>query len=87
MTTGSGTADPRGIPRWDKVVMLAEVPIQLTGIAVSATQARQIKDLYNGLEEYDKRAVEVHLKSQPQLRGRFCSQKRTGHTSREQMRR
>ena len=87
MTAGSNTADPRGIPGWDKVGQLAEVLIQLTGIAVSAAQASQIKALYNGLDEYDKRAVEVHLKSQRQLRGRFCSQKRTGHTSREQMRR
>ena len=87
MTAGSSTADPRGIPGWDKVGQLAEVLIQLTGIAVSAAQASQIKALYNGLEEYDKRAVEVHLELQRQLRGRFCSQKRTGHTSREQMRR
>ena len=54
---------------------------------MSVAQASQIKALYDGLEEYDKRAVEVHLKSQRQLRGHFCSQRRTGHTSREQMRR
>ena len=54
-------------------------------IAVSAAQASQIKAIYNGLDQYDKRAVEVHLKLQPQLRGWFCSQKRTGHTSREQV--
>ena len=40
MTAGSSTADPRGIPGWDKVGQLAEVLIQLTGIAVSAAQAR-----------------------------------------------
>ena len=87
MTAGSSTADPRRIPGWDKVAQLAEVLIQLTGIAVSAVQVSQIKALYNGLEEYDKRAEEVHFKSHRQLRGRFCSQKRTGHISREQMRR
>ena len=84
MTAGSSTANPRGIPGWDKVGQLPEVLIQLTRIAVSAAQ---IKALYNSMEEYDKRAVEVHLKLQMQLRGPFCSQKRTGHTSREQMNR
>ena len=35
-----------------------------------------------------QRAVEVHLRSQPRLRGCFCSEKRSsGHTTREQMRR
>ena len=48
MTTGSGTADPKGIPGWDKVGQLAEVLIQLTGIAVSTAQARQITTTVKG---------------------------------------
>ena len=82
------TSDPRGIPGWDKVGRLAEALVGLTGLAVSAVQAKEIKTLCNALDDYDKRVTEVHLRSQkPRLRGRFCSQKRTGHTTREQMRR
>ena len=82
------TADPKGIPGWDKVGQLAEELVSLTGIAVSAAQAEKIKALCNALDEYDKRAIEVHLRSQqPRLRGHFCSRKGTGHTTIEQMRR
>ena len=57
------------------------------GLAVSAAQANQIKALCDALASYGKRAVEVHLRSQqPHLRGRFCSCKRTGQTTIEQMR-
>jgi len=62
--------------------------VELTGLAVSAAQAEKITALCDALDDYDKRAIEVHLRSQQShLRGRFCSQKRTGHTTREQMRR
>ena len=62
--------------------------MELTGLAVSAVQAEEIKALCNALDDYDKEAIKVHLRSQqPRLRGHFCSQKRTGHTTREQMRR
>ena len=59
-----------------KVGKLAEELVSLTGIAVSAAQAERIKALCNALDEYDKRAIEVHLISQqPCLRGHFCSQR------------
>ena len=75
-------------PGWDKVGQLAEELVGLTGIAVSAAQAEKIKALCNALDDYDKRAIEVHLRSQqPSLRGHFCSRKGTGHTTIEQMRR
>ena len=62
--------------------------MRLTGLGVSAAQANRIKALCDALDDYDKRAIEVHLRSQqPHLRGRFCSRKRTGHTTIEQMRR
>ena len=85
---GTTTVDPRGIPDWEKVGQLAEEFLSLTGIAVSMAQADRLKALYNALEPYDKKAIEVHLRSQqPNLRGRFCSQKcSSGHISREQMR-
>ena len=55
---------------------------------MSAAQAERIKALWDALDVFDKRATEVHLRSQqPHLRGRFCSRKRTGHTTTEQMRR
>ena len=72
---------------WDKVGKLAEYLVQLTGIAVSAAQATQVKALYYALDIFDRQATKVLLRSQPHLRGRFCSQKRMGHTTREQMRR
>ena len=62
--------------------------MRLKGIAVSAAQADRIKSLYEALDDYDKRPIEVYLKPQkPHLRGHFCSKKGTGHTTVEQMRR
>ena len=87
-TTDDITPDPRGIPGWDKVGQLAEELVGLTGLGVSAAQANRIKALCDALDSYDKRAIYVYLRSQqPHLRGRFCSPKRTGHTTIEQMRR
>ena len=61
--------------------------MELTGLAVSTAQANTIKALYDALDTYDKKAAEVNLRSQPRLRGGFCSQKSTGHTTREQIKR
>ena len=82
------TLDPRGIPGWDKVGQLAGELLGLTGFAVSVAQAQRIKAFCNALDDYDKKAIEIHLRSQqPRLRGRFCSRKQSGHTTVEQMRR
>lgn len=87
-TIDNTTSDPRGIPGWDKVGQLAEALVELTGIALSVVQVNKIKSLCDALDDYDKRAIEVYLRlHQPHLRGHFCSQKRTGHTTTEQMRR
>ena len=73
INAGTTTVDPGGIAGWEKVGQLAEEFLSLTGIAVSMAQT---KALYTALEPYDKKAIEVHLTSQqPNLRGRFCSQK------------
>ena len=62
--------------------------MELRGLGVSTAQAQKIKTLWNALANFDKRATEVHLRSQlPNLRGRFCKLKRSGHTTTEQMRR
>ena len=55
---------------------------------MSVAQAQRIKALHDALDEYDKKAIEVHLRSQQShLRGRFCSRKRTGYATEEQMKR
>ena len=78
--------DPRGIPGWDKVGQLAKELVGLTGLSVSVAQAERIKALCDALDDYNKRAIEVHLRSQqPHLRGHFCSRKRTRHTTIGQM--
>ena len=49
---------------------MAEELLGLTGIVVSMAQAERLKALYNALEPYNKRAIEVHMRSQqPNLRG------------------
>ena len=85
INAGTTTIDPRGIPGWEKIGQLAEEFLSLTSKTVSTAQT---KALYTALELYDKKAIEVHLRSQqPNLRGRFCSQKNfSGHTTRQQMR-
>ncbi|XP_065905191.1 uncharacterized protein [Dysidea avara] len=79
------TSDTRGIPGWDKVGNLAKLLTELTGIAVSTHQAGQLKALYDALDDYDKQNIKVHLKTLPQLRGRFCRKKRPGNTHEELM--
>ena len=56
---GSTTLDPRRICAGQ----LAEELLRLTGIAVSTVPADKLKALYNALEPYDKKAIEVHLRS------------------------
>ena len=49
------TSDPRGIPGWDKVGQLTEALVELTGLVVSAVQAKNIRALCNALDDYYKR--------------------------------
>ena len=87
MITTDATNDPRGIPGWERVAKLATKLLDVTGIAPTTKQAEQIKNLYNALHTFDKKAIEVRLKLQTHLRGRFCSKKHSGHTTIQQMRR
>ena len=68
---------------------MAEELVGLTGLGVSAAQAEKIKALCNALDDYDRRAIEVHLRlQQPSLWGCLCSSwKQTGHTTEVQVRR
>ena len=55
---------------------MAEKLLGLTGIVVSMAQAERLKALYNALEPYNKRAIEVHMRSQqPNLRGTLLQSK------------
>ena len=74
----SSVADVSGIPGWNKVGQLAQMLVQLKDIALSASQADQLKVLYDALHDYDKRGVKAHIKAMPQLRGHFCHQRRAG---------
>ena len=70
--------DFRGIPRWDKVDQLARTLIDIKGLSVTNTQAREIKDLYNDLLPFDRKPVTFALKP---ARGRFARSKyRVGNT-------
>lgn len=66
---------------------LAQFLTSLEGISTSNEEAHMIKTLWNALDPFDKKATEVILKTQVRLRGHFCSQKKTGHTTVQQMRR
>ena len=44
--------DARGIPGWDKVDHLAKA---LKGLSITNSQARNIKELYDALLDYDKK--------------------------------
>ena len=83
----TGTIDSRGIAGWDKVAQLAEVLVELKGLSVSEEEAQRIKVLWNSMDASNKIATKVFLWSLPTMRGHVYGQKRTGHTTREQMRR
>ena len=87
MSITNATDDPRGIQGWEKIAKLATTLLDVTGIVPTTKQAEQIKNLYNALHAFDKKAVEVRLKLLTHLRGRFCSKKQSGHTNIQQIRR
>ena len=81
--------DAAGIPGWDKVDAIAQSLMRLEGLAVTNTQAEEIKRCYRDLLEYDKRPVRFRPRLQKAPRGRFGRRKgnRSGHTSLEAMKR
>ena len=80
------TVDSRAILKWEKAAQLATALFDLRSLSLSNGEAQEVKTLWNSLDPYDKGDTKVLLKSQVQLRGRFCRQKRTGQTAVEQMR-
>jgi len=71
---------------WDKVAKLAQFLTSQEGISSSNEEAHMIKTLWNALDPYGNKATKVILKIQVQLRGRFCSQKKTGRSTMQLMR-
>lgn len=49
--------DLLGIPGWDKVDVLARALVDLKGLSVTNDQARNIQQLYHGLNEFDKQPL------------------------------
>ena len=59
--------------------------VELTGIAVSTDEAAHIKVLYNALDSFDKKKIDIKLKSLPELRGQFCRHRKAVHSHSELM--
>lgn len=74
--------DSKGIPGWDKVDALARALLDLHGLAVTTSQAREIQKLYACLDEYDKKPLQFKtLPTKPLVRGRFAlARSRKYHT-------
>ena len=64
--------DYRGIPGWGKVDALARVLLRLTGLCMSSSEAEHIIQLYNQLDEFDRRQVTFIPRPQRPPRGRFA---------------
>jgi len=71
--------DFRGIGGWEKVDKLARALIDLSGLAVTNSQAREITELHQALPAYDKLPLEFKATPRKPSRGRF-GRKRSGHT-------
>jgi len=82
----SESVDSMGIPGWDQVDKLARYLVSLTGISVTSAQAEEIKQLYDGLIDYDKRPLTFEPIQFKRSRGRFA-QKKSAHVGVTQMKR
>lgn len=78
--------DSHGIPGWDRVDRLARALIGLSGLAITNSQAREIKKLYNDLLPYDKKPLAFEPITRKPSHGRFARSK-SGHVGVEQMKR
>ena len=81
--------DYRGISGWGKVDALATALLKLTGLSVLSAEVEHIVQLYNDLDEFDKRPVTYRPRPQRPVRGRFARSKgnRSGHVSVDNVRR
>jgi len=74
------SVDSRGIPGWNQVDRLAEALVLQHGISISHQQSNHIVNLYNNLDDFDKKPMSFQpIKIKPAT-GRFMRKKRmTGH--------
>ena len=81
--------DARGILRWDKVDHLAKALIELKGLSITNSQARNIKELYDALLDYDKKPITFTARPMKPARCRFACKKqyRVGGVGTEQVKR
>ena len=69
--------DSRGISGWDRVDKLARALINLSGLCVSTSEAKEIERLYDDLIDYDKRPLVFQPVVHKPPKGRFARSKRT----------
>lgn len=81
--------DASGIPGFDKVDALAMALMECNGLAVNGTEVKKIKNLYDQLEEYDKRPIlfKPRCQRKKNASGRFKKKNRSGYKSIETMKR
>lgn len=83
----SEVVDSKGIPGWDKVYQLARALLALDGLGLTNAQAREIKELYHQLEEYDKRPLQFTPCKHKKPLGCFGRSKRVDNVSLDYMKR
>ena len=66
---------------WDKVDQLARVLLDVSGLAISNSQAAKIKECFDQLHEFDKKPLTFKQVAKRPQRGRFARTKssRSGH--------
>ena len=79
-TSRTEALDSKGIPGWDKVDALAKALMSLRGLSVSNVDAENIIQLYNNLDDYNKRPLVYKSVVRRPPTGRFgCKKKQSGH--------
>ncbi|XP_066928708.1 uncharacterized protein [Clytia hemisphaerica] len=79
--------DSKGIPGWRKVDRLAKALIKVKGISVSNAEKIEIVNLFNELEDYDKRPITYKTIVKKPARGRFARKKEGSHVGVVEMKR
>ena len=69
--------DSRGISGWDRVDKLARALVNLSGLCVSTSEAKEIERLYDDLIDYDKRPLVFQPVVHRPPKGCFARSKRS----------
>ena len=78
---GEGSTYSKGIGGWDRVDKLTRDVVNLTGLCVTSSDAKEIRHFYNDLLEYDKRPLVFQPVPHRPPMGRFGRLKRSGHAT------